>query len=136
MKKQRPVGALFMWCVIVGVVCILLISLGQKVVAFGGHCIDRAGNLVEECVNNNKSRYVPITYATGTFRRSRSGSSYRNYINREATEAKRRATKERNRFKRTYTRVGVAKSSDITAILYQKALQRRKEAKAFMSKYE
>lgn len=122
--------------------CLLMLSAlssiaGTKNVhALGIKCQRLDGTMDDLCLNKAGSRTVTMTYASGTYRRSRAGSNYRNYINRELTESKRSATKESNRFKRTYTRVGTAKLTIRETILRQLQLRRQARAKAQEAKFE
>lgn len=109
-----------------------------------GKCYRLDGSFDEECANRTRSRYVPMTYASGTYRRSRSGDQWRNHINRESTQRLRaRANtperksqiRARGTFLGSYRRF--SSQMDIYShLLLKRALDRRNKAKAHMAKFE
>jgi len=146
MKKKQNESSRGIWMLlaIFGVILLGLSILQQQTSAFYGKGYTLTGELDEAFANTHKSKYVPITYASGTYRRSRAGSNYRNYINRESTKKLRssRNTPERksnilSRNRYTGSTRSFSSRKDVYHQLARKRiLDRRNEKQLFMKKYE
>ena len=140
MAKKKPIlPLLIMLGLLVAAFVVAMGYFSTPAEAFFGKCYTRAGILDQECVKQNESRIIPITYVSKAkaFRRSNSGDQRRNYINREYTQSYRAddngGSKILNRHKARYRSFRV---SYLDGLMRQKQLLRQKKAAEQEAKFE